>query len=61
MPGGIPSLPGGGVEFGEHPEDALEREIAIDKQLVAAGLALPESYFYEKYARPAPVAARASL
>ena len=32
----------------------FERDIAIDKELIAAGVALPKAYFYEKYQRPAP-------
>ena len=35
--------------------DALASEIALDKDLIAAGVALPEKYFYEKYQRPAPI------
>ncbi|MBN1867122.1 DUF935 family protein [Candidatus Sumerlaeota bacterium] len=39
----------------------LAREIDLDRQLVAAGIALPESYFYSKYGRPAPVGREAAL
>ena len=42
-------------------DDALEREIQVDRELVAAGVALPESYFYDKYQRPAPIGAEPAL
>ncbi|MBM3334411.1 DUF935 family protein, partial [Candidatus Sumerlaeota bacterium] len=32
----------------------LEREARLDNQLVAMGVSLPLSYFYERYKRPAP-------
>lgn len=41
--------------------DALESEIQIDRQLIEAGVALPERYFYEKYQRPAPIASEPTL
>ena len=42
-------------------DDALERDLAIDKDLIAAGVALPEKYFYEKYQRPAPTGGESAL
>ncbi|NQU42060.1 DUF935 family protein [bacterium] len=33
----------------------LEREISVDRQLVALGVALPRRHFYDKYKRPAPL------
>ena len=42
-------------------DDHLEREIAIDRQLIETGIALPESYFHEKYKRPAPVGQESAL
>lgn len=35
------------------PQLDLEREINIDRQLLQMGVTLPDSYFYEKYGRPA--------
>jgi len=54
------------LNFGEHvpaprwaidlsPELDLEREVAIDRQLLQMGVPLPLRYFHEKYGRPAPV------
>lgn len=42
-------------------EEDLEREARIDRELLAAGVALPRAYFYEKYQRPAPLADEAAL
>jgi len=42
-------------------DDALERDMAVDRELVAAGIALPERYFYDKYQRPAPIGAEPAL
>lgn len=36
-------------------DDAFERDIALDRDLLAAGVALPQRYFYEKYQRPMPI------
>ena len=36
------------------PQLDLEAEIKVDRQLLQMGVFLPESYFYEKYGRPAP-------
>jgi phage gp29-like protein len=37
----------------ESPQDLNER-IRVDRELLALGVALPQSYFYETYGRPAP-------
>ena len=42
-------------------DEAFERDIAIDRQMLAAGVALPKRYFYEKYKRPAPLADEPAL
>ncbi|MFW6303051.1 MAG: phage portal protein family protein, partial [Candidatus Sumerlaeota bacterium] len=42
-------------------EDAMEREIALDRELMAAGVPLPVDYFYEKYGRPAPAEGESAL
>ncbi|MCL5271150.1 MAG: DUF935 domain-containing protein [bacterium] len=36
------------------PELDLEREVQVDRQLLQMGVSLPQSYFHEKYGRPAP-------
>jgi phage gp29-like protein len=41
--------------------DNLDREIQVDRQLVALGVALPRDYFYAKYKRPGPVGDEAVL
>lgn len=42
-------------------DEAFERDIGIDRQMLAAGVALPKRYFYEKYKRPAPLAHEPAL
>ncbi len=42
-------------------DDQLQSEMDLDRQLLRAGITLPESYFYEKYQRPQPVGDEASL
>ncbi|MCX7765435.1 MAG: DUF935 domain-containing protein, partial [Candidatus Sumerlaeia bacterium] len=36
------------------PEEELEREIDIDRQLISLGVPLPLVYFYQRYKRPMP-------
>jgi len=42
-------------------DDALDREIKVDQELVRMGVPLPLSYFYERYKRPAPLEKERSL
>lgn len=37
------------------PEEELDRQIEIDRQLISLGVPIPLSYFYKRYKRPVPV------
>lgn len=42
-------------------DDGLEADLALDRGLVALGVALPKPYFYDKYKRPAPLPGQDAL
>ncbi len=37
------------------PEEELDRQIEIDRQLISLGVSLPLRYFYKRYKRPVPL------
>lgn len=43
------------------PEEELDRQIDIDRQLISLGVPLPLPYFYKRYKRPAPLQGERSL
>jgi phage gp29-like protein len=42
-------------EIDTTPEEELDRQIEIDRQLINLGVSLPLHYFYKKYKRPMPM------
>lgn len=42
------------VVFDVAPPEQFESELVVDRELIRMGVALPASYFYERYRRPVP-------
>jgi len=49
------------ITFDVNPPEQMAAELAIDRELVKMGVAIPTAYFYERYRRPAPRAHERTL
>ncbi|OPZ15468.1 MAG: hypothetical protein BWZ10_01749 [candidate division BRC1 bacterium ADurb.BinA364] len=56
-----PGVPAPRLVIDTSDYDGLEREIEVDRALVALGVPLTEDYFHQRYGRPAPRAGQRAL